>query len=62
MTDFSALPPRERAKRYRQIAAAMRRDAERATPEARAPYLVLAEQWDKLAEEAEAATRKPAPK
>jgi hypothetical protein len=61
VAELSELPHRQRelAKRCRQVAAAMRRDAEHAAPETRAPYLLLAQHWEELAAEAETVDRKP---
>ena len=54
MTEFSELPPWERAKRYRQLA----QDAEKMAAQSKDPiresYLLMAEQWRKLADQVEA--------
>lgn len=54
MTDISQLPGWERAKRYRELAADALREAEKATGGARGSYLVIAEQFKRLAVAAEA--------
>jgi hypothetical protein len=43
------LAPRERLKKYRQLAAIARKDAAEAKAGARESYLLLAEQWEVLA-------------
>jgi hypothetical protein len=43
------LAPRERLKKYRQLAAIARKDAAEANAGERESYLRLAEQWDTLA-------------
>ena len=53
MTEISELPPRERAKRYRQFADDAEKWAERSSGAARQSYLLIAEQWRKLATEIE---------
>ena len=58
MTEIPELPPWVRVKRYQQLAADARHEAEQAHPAARRTYLLLAEQWDKLAADAEATARK----
>jgi len=57
VTDFSQLPPLERAKRYRQLAEEARREASNAQGEARQSYCVIAEQWDRLAADVEKRAR-----
>ncbi len=52
MTDFSELPPSERAKRYRQLAEDALREAEQADDSVRESYLLIAEQWNRLAKTA----------
>ena len=54
MQDIVTLPPLERAKRYRELAAFARTNAAAAlSAEARVSYLTLASQWERLAELAE---------
>ena len=54
MQDIVALPPVERARRYRELAAFARKNAAEAlSDEARVSYLTLASQWERLAELAE---------
>jgi hypothetical protein len=48
--DISYLPPKERSKRYRELAADARREATAATEGAvRESYLIIAGQFDRLA-------------
>jgi hypothetical protein len=54
MADFSELPPVERAKRYRALASDARRDSESAQGAFRKSYLMIAEQFERLALAAEA--------
>lgn len=56
MTDFSELPPGERAKRYRQLAEDALREADQANDMVRRYYLSIAEQWNRLAQVAGAQT------
>jgi hypothetical protein len=49
MTDYSDLPPVEQAKRYRQLAEDALREAEHADGSVRQSYLLIAEQWNRLA-------------
>jgi len=49
MTDFSELPASERAKRYRQLAQDALHEAEQAVGSVRQSYLLIAEQWNRLA-------------
>ena len=58
MTEIPDLPPWERAKRYRQLQADARQEAEQAPSAARGTYLLMAAQWDQLAAEAESTARK----
>jgi hypothetical protein len=60
--EFSNLPPLAQAKRYRALAQDARREAAAVTGPTRKSYLIIAENWDKLAANAEAAARKPAEK
>ena len=53
MTDPSDLPPRERAWRFRELAADAARDAERTKDVLREGYLLLARGWLQLAEDIE---------
>ena len=50
MADFSELPLSERAKRYRQLAEDALREAELADDNVRQSYLLIAEQWTRLAQ------------
>ena len=51
--EFSKLPPKERIKRCRALAAEAKEAAIGAAPNLRATFLDLAEQWSKLADELE---------
>jgi len=53
MDESFELPAVARAKRYRDLADDARWEAERAADPARGSYLILAEQWDRLAIQAE---------
>jgi hypothetical protein len=53
MTEFSELAPRERAKRYRQLAQDAEKLAGQSKDRIRESYLIMAEQWRKLADEVE---------
>ena len=48
------LSPLDQVKRYRNLAADARREAETGPAAARGAYLLIAEQWDELANEIEA--------
>jgi hypothetical protein len=50
MADFSELPASERAKRYRQLAEDALREAVQADESVRESYLLIAEQWNRLAQ------------
>jgi hypothetical protein len=50
MADFSELSLSERAKRYRQLAQDALREAECAEDSVRQSYLLIAEQWNRLAQ------------
>jgi thymidylate kinase len=50
MNDFSELPASERARRYRQLAEDALREAEQADGSVRESYLLIAEQWNRLAQ------------
>jgi hypothetical protein len=54
MADVSELPARERAQYYRRLAAEARREAENAPARVRGSYVIIAEQWERLAAEADA--------
>jgi hypothetical protein len=54
VTDISELPASERAKRYRELAADAVREADKATGGPRGSYLIIAEQFKRLAVAAEA--------
>jgi hypothetical protein len=49
MTVFSDLSPYEQAKRYRQLAEDELRKADQAEGSVRQSYLLIAEQWNRLA-------------
>ena len=49
MTDFSELSPYEQARRYRQLAEDALREADQAEGSVRQSYLLIAEQWNRLA-------------
>jgi hypothetical protein len=51
MTELSDLPPGKRLIRYRQLASDARHEADRAKGSVRQSYLLIAEQWDRLAAE-----------
>ena len=51
MTELADLPPGVRARLYREFAADARREAASATGAPKESYLLIAEQWEKLAEE-----------
>jgi hypothetical protein len=51
MTELSDLPPAKRLQRYRQLASDARHEADRAKGAVRQSYLLIAEQWDRLAAE-----------
>ena len=50
MGDFSKLPHGEQAKRYRQLADDALREAEIADVSVRQSYLLIADQWNRLAQ------------
>ena len=54
MIDVSELPANERAKHYRKLAADARREAESAHAAVQDAYVIIAEQWERLALMAEA--------
>jgi len=54
VTDFSQLPPLDRAKKYRQLAGDARREAENADSTVQESYKLLAEHWGNLADKTEA--------
>ena len=58
MTDPSDLPPRERARRFRELAAEAARDAERTKDALREGYLLLQRGWFQLAEDIEASLKR----
>ena len=49
MADFSDLPASEQAKRYHQLAEDALREADAAAGAVRQSYLLIAEQWNRLA-------------
>jgi hypothetical protein len=53
MSDFAALPPKDRAKRYRALAVQARSEAEAADSRLREAYILMAEKWERLAQGAE---------
>jgi len=57
VTEFSDMPPFERAKRYRQFAADARSEAVNATGAAKKSYVIIAENWEKLAADIEASIK-----
>ena len=59
-TNSSDSSPSERLARYRAMAAAARREANRTDGEARDSYLFIADQWDRLAEVAQKRAKPPA--
>ena len=58
-TEFSNLPPAERAKRYRDLASDARQEAAQTTGSLRESYLIAAMNWEQLAVEVEASLSKP---
>ena len=56
-TNLSEKAISERLARYRGMADSARRDAARTAGDARASYLFIADQWDRLAEMAQPAHR-----
>ncbi len=54
MSELSGLPPRERAKRYRQLAREARVHAANSKADERAAFVKFAGKWEQLALEAEA--------
>jgi hypothetical protein len=58
VTEPSDLPPRERARRFRELGAEAARDAERTKDALREGYLLLARGWLQLAEDIEASLRR----
>jgi len=58
VTDPSDLPPRERARRFRELAAEAARDAERTKDALREGYLLLQRGWFQLAEDIEASLKR----
>ncbi len=58
MTYPPDLPPRERARRFRELAAEAARDAERTNDALREGYLLLARGWLQLAEDIEASLKR----
>jgi len=53
MDEYAELPPLARAKRYRGFAERALRAAEKVNGPIRTSYLMLADQWERLAVEAE---------
>ena len=49
VTEYSTMPLAERVRAYRALAEATRRQAERCNGVARDTYLMIAEQWHRLA-------------
>ena len=49
MADVSELPAKERAKHYRKLAGDARREADIAQADVRNSYLIISEQWERLA-------------
>ena len=54
MTDLSALPPRERARRYRELAREAREKAATCTAELQRSFIRVAGKWEQHALEADA--------
>jgi len=54
LTELSELPPRERAKRYRELAREARVHAANSKADKREAFVKLAGKWEQLALEAEA--------
>jgi len=54
LVDVSELPAKERAQYYRRLAAEARREADNAQPVVRESYVIISEQWERLAREADA--------
>jgi hypothetical protein len=54
MPDFAHLPPKERAKRYRELAKTARQERKAAPDDVKGAYLIIAEQYERLAGKAEA--------
>jgi hypothetical protein len=54
LSELSGLPPRERAKRYRQLAREARVHAANSKADERAAFVKFAGKWEQLALEAEA--------
>ena len=54
MTELSELPPRERAKRYRQLGREARIHAASAKGDEQAAFIMYAGNWEQLALEADA--------
>jgi hypothetical protein len=61
MTELSDLPPKERARRYRQLAVDAEVEGRRALGAARQSYELLAAHWRKLADELETKLRDAEP-
>jgi hypothetical protein len=57
MTEYSELAPRERVKRYRELAREAEKMAANSRNSVRESYLVMADQWRKLADEVEASCK-----
>jgi hypothetical protein len=57
MTEISELPPRERVKRYRELARDAEKSAARAQEGTRDAYRLMAKQWNKLADETDASVK-----
>jgi hypothetical protein len=53
VTGYSDLPPQQRIGRYKQLAKDAEMFARRASGEVRDAYLLLAQQWQKLADDLE---------
>jgi hypothetical protein len=49
MADVSELPAKERARYYRKLAGDARREAGTAQADVRNSYLIISEQWERLA-------------
>ncbi len=53
LEELGKLPPAERAKRYRALADEADRAAAAASPAVKQSYVIMAEQWRKLADDLE---------
>ena len=49
MIDITDLPPKERAQHYRKMAVVARREADSAQADMRDSYVIISDQWERLA-------------